>query len=35
MMTFKEAVARDIQDVFLNLSEFAEEHTVNGKPMPV
>lgn len=35
MITFKEAVARDIHDVFLNLGEFAEEHTVNGKPMPV
>lgn len=35
MITFKEAAARDIHDVFLNLGEFAEEHTVNGKPMPV
>lgn len=34
-MTFKEAAARDIHAVFLNPDEFAQEHTVNGKPMPV
>lgn len=35
MITFKEAAARDIHNVFLNPDEFAEEHRVNGRPMPV
>ena len=34
-MTFKEIAARDIHNVFLNPGEFAEEHKVNGRPMPV
>lgn len=34
-MTFKELLAQDIHNVFLNLDEFAEEHQVNGRPMPV
>lgn len=29
MSTFKEQVAKDIQDVFLNGDEFAEEHTIS------
>lgn len=33
-MTFKEILAQDIRNVFLNLGEFSEEHTVNGKSMP-
>ena len=30
-MTFKEAVRADVYDVFLNLSEFADTHKLNGK----
>lgn len=33
--TFKDCVAADISDVFLNLLEFADTHTVNGKKMTV
>lgn len=32
-MTFKDQVKRDITDVFINVDEFADEHTVNGKKM--
>ena len=34
-MTFKEQVARDNYAVFMNLEEFSEIHTVNGKEMAV
>lgn len=34
-MTFKELVQGDIEKVFLNPSEFGEEHVVNGKKMLV
>lgn len=34
-MTFKEILRNDIKTVFLNPSEFGEEHTVNGKKMVV
>lgn len=33
--TFKELVAADIHNSFLNSLEFAEQHTVNGKKMHV
>lgn len=32
-MNFKETIATDITNVFLNLSEFADEHKINGKTM--
>ena len=32
-LTFKEALRQDVKQVFLNPSEFGEEHTVNGKRM--
>lgn len=35
MMTFKDVIAQDVHHVFLNQKEFAEEHTVNGRPMLV
>lgn len=35
MNTFKEILAADITDVFLDLGEFGETHTVNGKPLTV
>ena len=31
MSTFKEQLASDLENTFLNLDEFAEEHDVNGK----
>lgn len=31
---FKDQVKQDIADVFLNDTEFADEHEVNGKKMP-
>lgn len=34
-MTFKEQIARDNHEVFMNLDEFAETHMVNGKEMAV
>ena len=32
-MTFKEQIALDNKQVFMNFDEFAEEHSVNGKTM--
>jgi len=29
-MTFKDQIAVDIDNVFLNLSEFADDHVING-----
>lgn len=34
-MTFKDLMQRDVKKTFLNLSEFGEEHMVDGKKMPV
>lgn len=34
-MTFKEAIASDVHDVFLNTDEFSDTHMVNGVPMAV
>lgn len=33
-MTFKEQIARDNVQVFMNIDEFGELHTINGKEMP-
>ena len=34
-MSFKDQVADDIGNVFLNVDEFSDNHTVNGKEMRV
>ncbi len=34
-MTFQDILRRDVRAVFLNPAGFAEEHRVNGRPMPV
>lgn len=34
-MTFKEIIADDIHETFLNIEEFSDIHVVNGKEMPV
>ena len=34
-MTFKEIIADDVHRTFLNIEEFSDTHTVNGKEMPV
>ena len=34
-MTFKEQIAQDNRKVFMNIDEFGEMHTVNGKEMLV
>ncbi len=34
-MNFKEQLQRDIEEVFLNLDEFAEIHNIEGKKIPV
>lgn len=34
-MTFKEIIADDVHRTFLNVEEFSDMHTVNGKEMPV
>lgn len=34
-MGFKDFIANDLKNVFLNFGEFAEEHTVDGKKMLV
>lgn len=34
-MTFKEAVASDVHEVFMNTEEFSDTHIVNGIPMAV
>ncbi len=33
-MTFKELIAADVHNIFLNTEEFSEEHTINGSTMP-
>ena len=35
MSTFKEIIARDVAEVFLNMEEFSDVHLVNGKEMAV
>ncbi len=34
-MGFKNIVREDVHNVFLNIEEFSEIHTINGKSMPV
>lgn len=34
-MTFKDQIAIDNSTIFMNLDEFADIHTINGKEMPV
>lgn len=34
-MSFKDDILADIGDIFLNLDEFAEEHKVEGKKIPL
>ena len=34
MTDFKEQLKKDIYNVFLNVEEFAETHTINGKEVP-
>ena len=35
MSTFKEIIANDIHQTFLNPDEFSDIHKVNGKEMPI
>lgn len=35
MMSFKEIIADDVHETFLNIAEFSETHTVNEVEMPV
>ncbi len=35
MSSFKEQLAADVKNVFLNTVEFASEHTIDGRTMPV
>lgn len=34
-MTFKDIIKADVHDTFLNVEEFSDTHTVNGKEMAV
>ena len=34
-MSFKDDIRTDLDEVFLNLDEFAEEHTIEGKKISV
>ena len=34
-MSFKDDILADLDEVFLNLDEFAEEHTIEGKKISV
>lgn len=35
MSLFKDIIADDITETFINTDEFSDEHTVNGKKMPI
>lgn len=35
MSAFKDIIARDVHQTFLNINEFSDTHKVNGKEMPV
>jgi len=35
MSAFKDIIAEDVHRTFLNIDEFSDIHTVNGKEMPV
>ena len=34
LMTFKDCLAADVQQVFFNLEEYGEKRTLNGREMP-
>lgn len=34
-MNFKDIIASDVHDAFMNAEEFSEMHTINGAEMPV
>lgn len=34
-MSFKDVIASDVHDTFMNAEEFSEMHTINGVEMPV
>lgn len=34
-MNFKDVIASDVHDAFMNAEEFSEMHTINGVEMPV
>lgn len=34
-MNFKDIIASDVHDAFMNAEEFSETHTINGVEMPV
>lgn len=34
-MNFKDIIASDVHDAFMNTEEFSEMHTINGVEMPV
>ena len=34
MSAFKEAIAKDVKGVFINLDEFADKHFINGDSIP-
>lgn len=34
-MNFKDIIASDVHDAFMNAEEFSEKHTINGVEMPV
>lgn len=34
MMSFKEIIADDVHETFLNTAEFSDTHTINGVDMP-
>lgn len=35
MMSFKEQLERDFDNIFFNLNEFAELHDIDGKKIPI
>lgn len=35
MSAFKDIIARDVHQTFLNIDEFSDIHKVNGKDMPI
>ena len=34
-MSFKDVIASDVHDTFMNADEFSDMHDLNGKMMPV
>lgn len=35
MSAFKDIIAADVANIFMNIDEFSETHNINGKDMPV